>query len=149
MFKIKTLLPVRLKCINCSLKLKLRIKKYYFKVPIICLKLKLNCQCDSRTPKNIPDRHKCVTVPKLQKSAKSLRPTTEQLGLRMRKHQLITMYVGLGFVSNYFKDKCILIEPDTISWINPWAFFPLLLSSVGIILTLEVRYILGRVDFSV
>ena len=59
------------------------------------------------------------------------------------------MYVGLGFVSNYFKDKCILIEPDTISWINPWAFFPLLLSSVGIILTLEVRYILGRVDFSV
>jgi hypothetical protein len=41
-------------------------------------------------------------------------------------------------VSNYFKDKCILIEPDTISWLNPWAFFPLLLSSVGIILTLEV-----------
>jgi hypothetical protein len=43
-----------------------------------------------------------------------------------------------GFVSNYFKDKCILIEPDTMSWLNPWAFFPLLLSSVGIILTLEV-----------
>ena len=43
-----------------------------------------------------------------------------------------------GFVSNYFKDTCIAIQPWTISWLNPWAFFPLLLSSVGIILTLEV-----------
>ena len=43
-----------------------------------------------------------------------------------------------GFVSNYFKDTCIAIQPATISWLNPWAFFPLLLSSVGIILTLEV-----------
>ena len=43
-----------------------------------------------------------------------------------------------GFVSNYFKDSCVAIEPTTISWLNPWAFFPLLLSTVGIILTLEV-----------
>lgn len=43
-----------------------------------------------------------------------------------------------GYVSNYFKDMCIKIEPDTISWLNPWAFFPLLLSTVGIIITLEV-----------
>ena len=43
-----------------------------------------------------------------------------------------------GYVSNYFKDTCIAIEPGTISWLNPWAFFPLLLSTVGIILTLEV-----------
>ena len=42
-------------------------------------------------------------------------------------------------MSNYFKDTCIKIEPGTISWLNPWAFFPLLLSTVGIILTLEVR----------
>ena len=41
-------------------------------------------------------------------------------------------------MSNYFKDTCIKIEPGTISWLNPWAFFPLLLSTVGIILTLEV-----------
>ena len=41
-------------------------------------------------------------------------------------------------MSNYFKDTCIAIEPGTISWLNPWAFFPLLLSTVGIILTLEV-----------
>ncbi|XP_023327303.1 metabotropic glutamate receptor 8 [Eurytemora carolleeae] len=44
----------------------------------------------------------------------------------------------VGYVSNYFKDTCIKIEPDTISWLNPWAFFPLILSSVGILLTLEV-----------
>ena len=43
-------------------------------------------------------------------------------------------------MSNYFKDTCIAIEPGTISWLNPWAFFPLLLSTVGIILTLEVGY---------
>ena len=41
-------------------------------------------------------------------------------------------------MSNYFKDTCIKVEPGSISWLDPWAFFPLLLSTVGIILTLEV-----------
>ena len=59
--------------------------------------------------------------------------------------QLVSVIIRLifsGFVSNYFKDTCIAIQPATVSWLNPWAFFPLLLSSVGIILTLEV----GKLD---
>jgi len=43
-----------------------------------------------------------------------------------------------GYVANYFKDTCIKIQPGFNSWLNPWAFFPLLLSTIGIILTLEV-----------
>lgn len=57
---------------------------------------------------------------------------------RISNSRAASNYIVLGYVSNYFKDTCIKIEPTTISWLNPWAFFPLLLSTVGIILTLEV-----------
>ena len=52
---------------------------------------------------------------------------------------LLNQVTFAGYVANYFKDKCIRIEPGSVSWLNPWAFFPLLLSSIGIILTLEVN----------
>ena len=63
-----------------------------------------------------------------------------------------------GYVANVFKDTCIklqvlvpldhplnirklLAQPMRMSWMNPWAFCPLLISAVGILLTTEVQSI--------
>jgi len=43
-----------------------------------------------------------------------------------------------GYVANVFKDTCIKLQPMRMSWMNPWAFCPLLISAVGILLTTEV-----------
>ena len=62
-----------------------------------------------------------------------------------------------GYVANVFKDTCIKLQvqyknitilkicffgqPMRMSWMNPWAFCPLLISAVGILLTTEVQSI--------
>ncbi|XP_023336258.1 metabotropic glutamate receptor 6 isoform X2 [Eurytemora carolleeae] len=46
-----------------------------------------------------------------------------------------------GYVADQFKSSCIQLEAMSISWKNPWFFFPLLFSLVGIILTLEVVFV--------
>ncbi|CAB4063751.1 GRM8 [Lepeophtheirus salmonis] len=43
-----------------------------------------------------------------------------------------------GYVPNLLKNQCLKLDAEILHWDSPWAFFPILFSSLGIAITLEV-----------
>ena len=45
----------------------------------------------------------------------------------------------IGYVPGPTKDLCLKLDASNLDWNSPWTFFPILLSTLGIGVTLEVR----------
>ena len=45
----------------------------------------------------------------------------------------------IGYVPGPTKDLCLKLDASNLDWNSPWTFFPIILSTLGIGVTLEVR----------